>query len=91
MRQVGGEKLGPQRAEQLAVEPAAILKTYFELRGMDVDVHHIRRHFQAQKADRKPAGEQQPSIGLGQRVPQRRSRMCRPLRNMYCMRAWARL
>ncbi len=70
-REVGGEKLRPQRAEQLAVEPAAVLEADFLLRGMHVDVDHLGRHVEPQKADWLPTREQEAAIRLAQRVLQR--------------------
>ena len=64
--EVGGEELGPQRAEQLAVESAAILEADFLLGRMDVHVDHFGRHVETQEADRLPAGEQQAAIGFAE-------------------------
>ena len=44
------KKLRPQRAQQLAVEPPAVLEADFELRGMHVDVDHLGGIVEPQKA-----------------------------------------
>ena len=70
-REIGRQKLRPQRAEQLAVQPAAVLEADFLLRRMDVHVDHLGRHVEPQEADRLPAREQQAAIRFAQRVLQR--------------------
>ena len=70
-REVGRQELRPQRAEQLAVEPAAVLEADFLLRGMHVDVDQLGRHVEPQEANRLPAREQQAAVGLAERVLQR--------------------
>ena len=69
--QIRRQKLRPQRAQQLAVQPARVLKPHFLLRRMHVHIHQLRRHLQPQKTNRLPAREQQPAIRLAQRVLQR--------------------
>ena len=69
--QVGLEELAPQGAQQLAVDPARILESHLELRGMDVHVDHLRRRLDAQEGDGKAAGHQQAAIGLAEGVLQR--------------------
>ena len=90
--QVGRQELAPQRGQQLAVEPAGVLEADFELRRMDVHVDQFRRHLQRQEGDRIAArsstARDRPRPG---RAAATRSRMCRPLRNRYCMRLWLRL
>src|SRR3989304_3469339 len=54
--EIGREELRPQRAEQLAIEPAAVLEADLLLGGMDVDVDHLRRHVEPQEADRLGGG-----------------------------------
>jgi hypothetical protein len=56
-RKIGGQKLRPQRAQQLAVQPAGVLEADFLLGGMHIDVDQFGRHVEPQEADRLPAGE----------------------------------
>ena len=69
--QIGFQEFGTQRSEQLAVDPPAVLKTNFELRGMDVDVDQGWWNLQVEKADRIATREQQSPIRLAQGVLQR--------------------
>ncbi len=86
MRQIGREELRSQRAEQLAVEPAAVLETDFQLVGWTLTSTTSGGISRLRKRNRIAAGEQQPAIGLGQGVLQRAIANVRPLRNRYCMR-----
>ena len=88
--QVGREKLAAQRAEQLAVEAARLLKSDFELRGMHVDVD-----LSAGMSMRNMAiGYRPVSSSRGRPRSRRvaaRLRIARPLRNKYCSRGFDRL
>ena len=70
-RQIGRQKPRAQRAEQLAIQPAAVLKADFELRRMDVHIDGLRRHFDLQHGHRISAGQQQPAIRFAQGMLQR--------------------
>ena len=69
-RQIGGQELAPQGAQQLAVEPAGVLEADFELGRMDVDVDQLGRHLEHEEGDGKAADHQEAAIGLAQRMLQ---------------------
>jgi len=70
-RQVGGQELGANRREQLAVKPAGVLEAHLELGRVNIHVDQLGRHVEPQERDRVAPGHQQPAIGLAQGVLQR--------------------
>ena len=87
--QIGRQELRPQRAQQLAVDPAAVLEATSSFVGCTLTSTARGGMSQLQKTNRVPAREQQPAVRFAQRMLQRPIANERPLRNKYCIRLLA--
>ena len=50
------------------MDKAGLAETDFRLRGMNVDIHFFRRHFEEHEDDGKGGGRHDVAIGLADRV-----------------------